>query len=67
MSAGVIIGGFVFYFLIYAIGFVLGSYGGMFSECSGVINIALEGSMVVGAFSGLIFLQMMAKFLPETI
>lgn len=50
-------GMFVKYFIIYVIGFVLGSYGGLFSECSGIINIALEGSMVFGAFSGLIFLQ----------
>lgn len=52
-------GSFVFYFILYSVGFVLGGFGGMFSECSGIINIALEGSMVVGAFSGIIFLQQM--------
>lgn len=50
---------FVNYFIMYAVGFILGSFGGMFSECSGIINIALEGSMVFGAFSGIIFLQLM--------
>jgi simple sugar transport system permease protein len=53
-------GTFAFYFIVYGVGFVLGSFGGMFSECSGIINIALEGSMVFGAFSGLIFLQVMS-------
>ena len=45
------------YFLIYVCGFTLGSYGGLFSESAGIINIALEGSMALGAFMGMIFLQ----------
>ncbi len=57
---------FVKYFIMYGIGFILGSYGGLFSECSGIINIALEGSMVFGAFSGLIFLQVMNTWLAGT-
>lgn len=46
-------GNLIFYFVVYSIGFVLGAFGGMYSECSGIINIALEGSMVIGAFFGL--------------
>ncbi len=54
------------YFIIYGIGFILGSFGGMFSECAGIINIALEGSMVVGAFSGLIFMKILAGAVGTT-
>jgi len=46
-------GSLLFYFIVYSIGFALGGFGGMYSECSGIINIALEGSMVIGAFFGL--------------
>ena len=60
------IGNFVNYFIIYVVGFILGSFGGMYSECSGIINIALEGSMVVGAFSGIMFLQIMADAAANT-
>lgn len=58
-------GSLVRYFIIYGIGFILGSYGGMFSECSGIINIALEGSMVFGAFSGVIFMKLVGEAIQK--
>src|SRR5574344_2463405 len=53
-------GSLLYKLIVYGTGFILGAFGGMFSECSGIINIALEGSMVIGAFSGLIFLYGMS-------
>jgi simple sugar transport system permease protein len=51
-----------FYFIIQrtlpiAIPLLLVALGGMFSERSGIINIALEGIMIVGAFVGIIFIN----------
>ncbi|MGN0981085.1 MAG: ABC transporter permease [Candidatus Avoscillospira sp.] len=47
------------YTLIYGIVLMLVALGGCFSEHSGVINIALEGIMVVGAMAGLLVLVML--------
>ena len=44
--------------LIFSMSLMLVAFGGMFSERSGVINIGLEGVMVVGGMAGLLVLRL---------
>ena len=41
--------------LIYSAPLIFTSIGGTFSERAGVVNVGLEGIMVMGAFSGIVF------------
>ena len=45
------------YTLIYAATLSLVALGGMFAERSGVINLGLEGCMVIGALGGALIMQ----------
>ncbi|MDD6513534.1 ABC transporter permease [Sharpea azabuensis] len=43
--------------LLFAIPLMIVALGAMFSERGGVVNLALEGIMVIGAFSGIFFMN----------
>ena len=60
------------YFLVqqtmfFSIPLLLVALGGMFSERSGVVNIALEGIMIMGAFTSIFFISRLGSYFPPTI
>ena len=52
------------YTLLYGIVLMLVALGGMFSEHSGIINIALEGIMVIGGLGGVLTVAVLPNSLP---
>ncbi|MBE5777008.1 MAG: ABC transporter permease [Clostridiales bacterium] len=55
------------YTLLYSFVLMLVALGGMFSERSGIINIALEGIMVIGGLVGVLATNMMASASPAMV
>jgi len=59
----------IFFFIIQATMFfmiplMIVALGGLFSEKSGIVNIALEGKMIMGAFTGILFITTFQDRLP---
>ena len=52
--------------LIYAIPLMIVALAGVFAERSGIINLALEGIMIFGAFIGVLFVRVMQPRPPAT-
>ena len=50
--------------MLFSIPLLIVALGGMFCERSGVINIALEGIMVLGGFAGILFINLFQGVLP---
>ena len=50
--------------ILFAVPLLLVALGGMFSEHSGIINIALEGIMVIGGVAGVLTLTMLPASMP---
>ncbi len=48
--------------LIYAVPLMIVALAGVFAERSGIINLALEGIMIFGAFAGVFFVRMVQQW-----
>lgn len=55
------------YTLLYGIVLMLVALGGMFSEHSGIINIALEGIMVIGGIAGVLAISVLPAGTPAAV
>ena len=47
--------------MLYAVPLMIVALAGIFAERSGVINLALEGIMILGAFTGVLFVRIMQE------
>ncbi len=59
----------IFYFLIqqtmiFSIPLLVVALGALFSERSGITNIAMEGIMILGAFAGVLFMKYVQPYIP---
>ena len=50
--------------MLFSIPLLIVALGGMFSERSGIVNISLEGTMIMGAFTGILFIHNVQGAIP---